>query len=494
MDSEEDDPVVMELDVYLSKQLSDSLYLFQYPVRPANMPYDEVNHLSARMKPKQLKVEMELAMNTNCDNYDTSKGEQIAINVDGADCGADAYYKSGKMDKQLLSSAPVGVDTKRYAIGSIRNGELHLTPLTGILQLRPNFSYLDRAEARQQKRNADHDGESSQDEDDVPVKVLAPKFAPKETEDAKAKRMASYEFLRNQEEDEQWVNLRYVPITDPQSRRERDNLLADRSNPNPLSEFYMTEQEYLEKLMPAQAEEKKGKHALPSNVVSLTDIKNQPVEAQIRALLGSAKVMRFSQLLSLLPKTCEPATVVKYVQHVGILVQGCWVIKSDVLYEKNETLSRARDYIMWRFTQSPNVTRKEINAVVKLSTEDENEILSQLACRRRHWRDWEFKMAYDHEFVNRHAEVEQRQKFLWEQKYQHLASIFSIKRTDAKPPTTSATAPSTTGTRTRRNSRNRKKSGEKSMSDQSDTGSNSFMPSFLPSNYLFFITYFLYYS
>ena len=38
--SGEDDPVVTEIPVFLSKGMqNDNLYLFQYPVRPANMPY-----------------------------------------------------------------------------------------------------------------------------------------------------------------------------------------------------------------------------------------------------------------------------------------------------------------------------------------------------------------------------------------------------------------------------------------------------------------------
>ena len=56
MSDEEDDPVVQEVDVFLSKQLSDHLYLFQYPVRPVNMKYDDIPHLCARVKPVQQKV------------------------------------------------------------------------------------------------------------------------------------------------------------------------------------------------------------------------------------------------------------------------------------------------------------------------------------------------------------------------------------------------------------------------------------------------------
>jgi len=52
---ENDDPVIRELDVYLSTQLANELYILQFPVRPAVRPYDRANDnapLQARFKPK----------------------------------------------------------------------------------------------------------------------------------------------------------------------------------------------------------------------------------------------------------------------------------------------------------------------------------------------------------------------------------------------------------------------------------------------------------
>jgi len=52
---EDDDPVIRELDVYLSTQLANELYILQFPLRPAARPYDRTNDnapLAARFKPK----------------------------------------------------------------------------------------------------------------------------------------------------------------------------------------------------------------------------------------------------------------------------------------------------------------------------------------------------------------------------------------------------------------------------------------------------------
>lgn len=37
-------------------------------------------------------------------------------------------------------------------------GELHVTPLTGILQMRPSFSYLDKADTKTREREAANEG------------------------------------------------------------------------------------------------------------------------------------------------------------------------------------------------------------------------------------------------------------------------------------------------------------------------------------------------
>lgn len=41
MDVDEEDPVVRELPVYLSLELTHQLYLLQYPLRAAGRPYDQ---------------------------------------------------------------------------------------------------------------------------------------------------------------------------------------------------------------------------------------------------------------------------------------------------------------------------------------------------------------------------------------------------------------------------------------------------------------------
>ena len=71
-----------------------------------------------------------------------------------------------------------------------------------------------------------------------------------------------------------------------------------------------------------------------------------------------AKLLQFSQLGTLLEMTADTASLLRIVQQVAVLVQGNWVVRSDVLYPKDtssnisgvpaELMCRGRDYIVSR--------------------------------------------------------------------------------------------------------------------------------------------------
>ncbi|ELT95950.1 hypothetical protein CAPTEDRAFT_186672 [Capitella teleta] len=435
---DEDDPVVEEIDVFLSKQLASQLYLIQYPLRPVYRPFTNRVVEFARCKPQQQKLELSLELDTQSNNYARSKGEQFAINVDGAASGEDKrVFNSDRMDKHTIHSTALGPDSDRFAVACFRDRELHLTPLKGIMQLKPMFNYLDAADKG--KDEAAQEAEAPE-EMEPEAKPIMMKFARHETDEAKARRMASYEYLRKTGEAEAWVTLQHYEETSSLAEAQRGLLLAP-SESNEGTEFQVSQVEYLERLMPSMEQAAKERVALPNNVLSMSDLKAMSLGDQVRALLLNAKTMRFSQLMTLLGKATDATQALRCVQQVALLVQGCWVVKSEVLYPKDacsphtgvpaEALCRGRDYIMWRFTQSRCQVRKEISSVVKLPADDVKAILEQMA-RLKVNCGWEFLLDYDSEFVHRHPEVVQRQHMLWEAKFKQLSSVLSISKADLK--------------------------------------------------------------
>ncbi|XP_053550650.1 DNA-directed RNA polymerase III subunit RPC5 [Bombina bombina] len=440
MENEDDDPIIQELDVFLAKSLAEKLYLFQYPIRPSLMTYDNVAHLSARIKPKLQKVEVDMAVNTLSPNYSRSKGEQIALNVDGTSNDETSTYSTKMMDKQTFSSIQAASNTSRYAAAVYRKGELHLTPLHGILQMRPSFTYLDKADTKYREREAANEaGDSSQDEGEEDVKQVTVRFSRPESEQARQRRVQSYEFLQRKQAEESWVHLHYSSVKDSRSEHERQYLLCQNTSMTENTELLKSPSEYLDMLMPPNIEEETEKPVAPSNVLSMSQLRTLPLADQIRILMKNVKVIPFANLMGLMAAGTEQINVLRCIQQVAMLVQGNWVVKSDIIYPKDsssphsgvsaEVLCRGRDFVMWKFTQDRWVVRKDVAAVTKLCQEDVKDFLEQMAIARIN-KGWEFMLSYDEEFVKKHPDVIQRQNMLWKGMQSKLEKVFNLPKED----------------------------------------------------------------
>uniref|UniRef100_A0A7N6ADR3 DNA-directed RNA polymerase III subunit RPC5 C-terminal domain-containing protein n=1 Tax=Anabas testudineus TaxID=64144 RepID=A0A7N6ADR3_ANATE len=432
---DDDDPIIEEIDVYLAKSLADKLYLFQYPVRPSTMTYDDVDHLVAKIKPKQQRVELEMAINTMSPNYCRSKGEQIALNVDGTAYDETNTYSVKMMDKQTFSSIQATTNTSRYAAAVFRKGELHITPLTGILQMRPSFSYLDKADNKTREREAANEGgDSSQDEAEDEAKAITVRFARPESEQARQRRIQSYEFLQKKQAEEPWVHLHYHGVKVGVHLLMRHiqcclycNCLS-LCNYCHLASFFVS-----------------VKPVGPSNVLSMAQLRTLPLGEQVKTLMKNVKVMPFANLMGLLASGTDSTSVLRSIQQVALLVQGNWVVKSDVLYPKNtcsahsgvpaEVLCRGRDFVMWRFTLERSVMRKEIASIIKLPPEDVKEFLEHVAAPRIN-RGWEFLLPTDVDFIKKHPDVAHRQHMLWLGIQSKLEKVFNLSKEDFMPKNT----------------------------------------------------------
>ncbi|MBN3311559.1 RPC5 polymerase, partial [Atractosteus spatula] len=448
----------------------------QYPVRPATMTYDDVAHLSAKIKPKQQKVrrnrsllncwflnkgsvarrvvmgrctpsrfvvELVMAMDTLSPNYCRSKGEQIALNVDGTTSEDSNTYSTKLMDRQTFSSIQATNGTSRYAAAVFHRGELHLTPLHGILQLRPSFSYLDKADSKHREREAANEGgDSSQDEAEEDIKQITVRFSRPESEQARQRRIQSYEFLQKKQAEEPWVHLHYYGLKDGRSEHERQYLFCQCMGTTENTELVKTPSEYLAMLMPPAVEAEVAQPVTPSNVLSMAQLRTLPLVEQVKTLMKNVKVMPFANLMGLLTPGTDSTAVLRCVQQVAMLVQGNWVVKSDVLYPKDtcsphsgvpaDVLCRGRDFVLWKFTQERCVVRKEIAAVVKLPPEDVKDFLEQMAVARVN-RGWEFLLPSDTEFVRKHPDVAQRQHMLWLGIQAKLEKVFQLPKESMMP-------------------------------------------------------------
>ena len=191
------DPIVASFDVVLSRELMHELYMFQYPLRPANKPYAAagtggVSSVQARVRPVQQQVELQMGLDMSSEHYDHGRGAQLAHEanassvifvpdgeveeeeewggkriVDGV-VGASSssssgsgsgpstappMFPSGHMDSFTLRATAHPMKT-HYAAGIFRKGRLTLAPLSAVMQLRPTFDHIDEATRRRRDAEA----------------------------------------------------------------------------------------------------------------------------------------------------------------------------------------------------------------------------------------------------------------------------------------------------------------------------------------------------
>lgn len=269
---EEDDPIVKEVPVYLSKAVN--CYMFQYPVRPASMTYDDSAVVKARFRPDNQQVQLEVRLNTQSENYDRSKGEQIALNTDGVGAGDGAegkYFQSRLMDKQIMTGQSVetrGRRSSRYAVARMVEDKLHLTEVKGVLQLRPSLSYMDksdktaRAEGRLGEADPDDPGEDERQPQAVTVKfsrvsrlssgltIRPSDHVSFQGDSDRAQKMKekSYDYQMKRVEEEPWVECCYHGVASAKSAEMCQKLKCKNTKTDLTTSFTQSHKQYLDGL------------------------------------------------------------------------------------------------------------------------------------------------------------------------------------------------------------------------------------------------------
>jgi len=428
---DDDDPAVREIDLYLAKGLAEKLLLFQYPVRPSNTTYDNTPHLASRIKPIHQKVELELGIDTNSLTYCYPRGEQIAYAVDRNELGSNqkTHFSSSVMDRQRLSSVKATDDNTKYAAAIYSNNTIHITPIKGIYQLHPSFRYFDKAEENNIKAAValtlpkDDSQTEDEQEDAKPVQL---RFAKGESHKKKNHKVSNLE--------EKWVETQFYQPHDRRAIMERNLLLchqADFESP----EFTVTSRDYLKILSPLEQQGVESPADLPHGVLSLLKLKGMNLSDQIKALLITAKVLQFTQLCTLLGGGMDNGAVLTALSQYAMLVQGCWVVKSSILYPEGskshisgldgQKLWSSRDYVMFCFNRKRVLSRKEVASNTRLPTEELREVLEQMG-KQRPAQGWEFMLNTDNEFLKGHPEECLNQLSIWKQRYKEIAESLNL--------------------------------------------------------------------
>ncbi|EAU92854.1 hypothetical protein CC1G_03641 [Coprinopsis cinerea okayama7 len=246
MDDDEllQDELVRSIPIHLSTSLTPNLHLHQFPLltRPLQVPPSAERagkHITSRLKPNTRRFEIHVPVDTRPDvwNVDKSKELGAARVEDDREKNQEPKLKLKEGEEPRLNEIRLRSEEipqrGTYMLGIVRDGKLHLQPVSQTHQFRPTLTYLDAQSRKTRKGGYDSDsddGPPPDPDDPNPVVVTkkekkAPAGEAKEVQvsakraDDKgfpgggisAARREMLQIIRN-EDDEAWEDLEFCDV------------------------------------------------------------------------------------------------------------------------------------------------------------------------------------------------------------------------------------------------------------------------------------------
>ena len=162
------------------------------------------------------------------------------------------------------------------------------------------------------------------------------------------RRVNFQEFMENKKSSEAWITVNFNDIDSEEAADERRLLFAEHDDQSGV--FTQTMEGYVDTICPkVVAQETTPPVAMPTGVLSLTELKSLPLAQGVDKLLRSVHMIQFSRLCSLLGVMGGGVlSVCEAVKNTAVLVQGCWVVSSQQLFPGDDNASKrnSRDYIV----------------------------------------------------------------------------------------------------------------------------------------------------
>ncbi|CAG7823716.1 unnamed protein product [Allacma fusca] len=425
--------VTKNLPTYVSKLIPGKLYIIQHPLTPTIGYSDElIKYSEVRFKPNFEKFKFIVPVDTKSAFYDQKKGEVLAAkgSASGEDPDESEHTRAPKLDELTLEGTviPKPTGSSRYVIGVIRKDQIHLCPVQAFVQIKPTFEYLNKADAKKQLTEGNADTETEDEEEATKVTV---KFA-RNNRDGSNKddpmRQKSYSTLQKEEDEEPWNSMKYDEYRGANIKLLLSNRIADEAEFTPLNTKH-----YLDLLFPKYNEityeSSEEKKSAPNSKTPISKLKQMTLPDQVKTLMTNGVALRYRQIEEFLRVklkiVVEDVELIRTLQTAANVIQGCWVVRSDLVYPLNyvssshgisrDVMQDARDLILSKFTENRILERKKLCKLTKLPVEEITEILTPIA-RLVPRQGWEFKLPFDSEFSTQYPDVVQRQLQIWARK------------------------------------------------------------------------------
>ncbi|KAK1943601.1 DNA-directed RNA polymerase III subunit RPC5 [Phytophthora citrophthora] len=362
-----------------------------FPLRPTYRPMPEPPR-RARIKPNNQLMQLDFAVDQRSEHFDQD---------------AEDYLKQKYLRLQS-SNVPA---LSNYAVGVFRQGQLHLTPLTSVMQMRPSLSHIDDAVNEEEE---DMEVEEKVEPPPAEMKEVQFQFKKKQSERALSAIQNSYAYKKQQIDAENWIELQVQDKSSAGADDEFENLFSEKEEEVVST---MTPDEYI-KAMQYRAMATVQKPSPPTNPAQTNeedeeqkDETMEPVTgrlldgidvkyADVLRLLATDQIMHFDSLAKLLPARSEE-DLLDALTHVAVNVRGR-LLPTSALVCRGETTVRARNDIIKALTKTPTgVSRMELVEKFSLDADVAKTILTEFALLDSTTRKWSFRLGPDDSFTKR---------------------------------------------------------------------------------------------
>ncbi|KAJ1888420.1 hypothetical protein LPJ66_008588 [Kickxella alabastrina] len=210
-----DDEIVAEIPVFLTHKLSKNLHLLQYPQSPNQVKPGQLVPSVARIKPIHGQIEMDMPLDVQSPMYNTERGREL---------GAGLSDNGRLLDIQTLVSVDIP-KSSNYLAAVVHSGELHLTPMEKVTQLRPSLKYLDKV-AEKIKAASKLDDDEDDEEKEAKAQTVQVTVRTAEAEEALRQQQNSIAFMQQRLEEEPWSKLSYFDVGTEESTSVSQRLVA----------------------------------------------------------------------------------------------------------------------------------------------------------------------------------------------------------------------------------------------------------------------------
>ncbi|KRZ34965.1 DNA-directed RNA polymerase III subunit RPC5 [Trichinella pseudospiralis] len=434
--SEDDDPVIKEIDVYLKKDDSNLLYLLQLP----NCHYLE------NMKPTAFNFspssgQIELLMTAN----DVSQ-----LNFDVAP-GTSLRHSRIKSEYFLQTGCAVNpLSMNNLAVGYPTEDAFHLSMLKGTAWMQ--LSECEQSEVILAKegtssiRDSFEDSYSEDEESDISLpNPTAPSNEKRKSKSVLEAVRVRFENVNTSGSSNSTKplhqnvsrNVERIPTKGWHLLKVNQNLSIDEKlalltlDKTIIEESWKVKQEIFD-------EDFNFFGKFFENEIIDVPIKveetGKPLPELVFTLLKSGMVVRFFDLLNQLPYDVNFDEVLSLLNEYALLVQGCWVLKSEFSIEEGFEDTRtdiqrtvllvARDFLLYKFTKNRVVLLRELERMLPIEEHIWRYFLMEIA-RMVPRLGWQFVHSKDISFLHSFPKVAQKQEEIWKNKYVHLVKVIA---------------------------------------------------------------------